>query len=490
MRVALIWPPDQSVLETVPLAFGLLVPPLRDAGHDVRIFNCSLEGWGPDDPAFLDAVRDFDPEVVGSTGWPSTVASAFAAVRALREVVPDAVQVIGGNYASLNPEVTWDTGLFDYVLRFEAETSFPQFLEALQRPNREGVDDVPGIYRRRDDGSLVKQAPHRTSDLDAIANLDYEVIELERYFQVGYMKTVLGKARKAPIFATRGCAYTCAFCTVWQSHGREARHHSAGFLVDQIRHLYDTYGVRHVNFMDDNPTHDMGFWKDFCEAVIEADFDDLVLENHRGVRLEHLDPEMLDLMRRAGFAHVIIAPETGSGRARALMKKTIRTEDIREKAAMIKEAGLGLHGFFILGFPGETAEDRQETFSFIREIGFDAVKIHKFMALPGTAAFQQLVAEGKIARDHTPDGSYLLGNAVPSYVDDDELDASLDREIFLFYAEFFAKAPWRFRHVLHMAPAKMVWRAFAGLTDGFVGSFRRLDGPSEAPPRTTNAVAK
>ena len=119
MRIALIWPSEQSVLETVPLAYGLLHPPLTAAGHEVKILNCSLEGWGPADPELLRQISEFQPDVVGATGWPTTVASAFASVRAIRVVAPDAVYVMGGNYATLNPEVTWETGLFDYIIRYE-----------------------------------------------------------------------------------------------------------------------------------------------------------------------------------------------------------------------------------------------------------------------------------------------------------------------------------------------------------------------------------
>ena len=467
MKIAFLWPPANSVEETLPLPFGLLFDVIRGHGHEVRLFNLPLEGWQPDAPEFLDAIGAFAPDLVGATAWPMSFTSSVATVRAVRQRLPGATYIIGGNYASLNPEVTYDTGLFDYVLMGEAERTFPRFLELLAARDRDGLAALEGIYFRDEAGHIVRNRNVFHADLDALGAFDYEFMELDRAIERGYQRTFLGARRKAPIIATRGCPYACHFCTVPAMNGTAPRHYSVGYLVGQITALYQKHSVRHINFMDDNPTMELDFFKELCRAIVARKKDGtlrgLVLENYRGTRLEHLDPEVCVLMKQAGFRHVVIAPESGSPRVRTMMNKEMSDEAVWAAVRMIKAAGLKLHGFFLVGYPGETVEERRQTYRFVREADFDAFKLHKFIALPGTASFRKLVKDGHIEEVYTPEG-YLLGNPLPNFNQDDPYD--VDREIFGEYAKFYLRFPWRIQELLRMAPVSMLWRALIGITRG------------------------
>jgi radical SAM superfamily enzyme YgiQ (UPF0313 family) len=469
LRIALVWPADQSRLETLPLSLGTLFSAIAHQGHDVRLFNFSLEQARPDDPKMIARMVRFAPDLVATTGWPNTVKSALATARTLRPRLPDATFAIGGNYATLNTEAVMNWGVFDYVFRGEVG-AWPRFVEALAAGAIETFERLPGLRFDTPDGRRIDNPPTYSASLDEDPVIDFDFIELERYFSIGYMRTVLGRARKGPVFASRGCPHVCKFCTAPLMNGRRHRHHSVAGLMAQIRTLYDRYGVRHINFMDDNPTHDMGFFKDFCREVIEADLPDLVLENYRGVRLERLDNELLHLMKRAGFKHLVIAPETGSASHRLAMGKTISTEAVRRVTKEIRAAGLGVQGFFMVGYPGETREDRQATYDFIRELDLDVFKLHKFVALPGTPIFHELVARGAVAPDYTPEG-YLLGNEVPEYLA--EQSGGLDAEIFNEYARFYLRYPHRLPHLLRGAPVEAVWRSAIGLARGAARGLRR-----------------
>lgn len=488
MKIAFIWPSDYSAYETVPLSLGILYDRIRDKGHDVRLFNLSLEGWAADAPELLQAIGAFQPDLVALTAWPTTAASAFVTARAIHPLLPDATFLMGGTYATLNAKVAYDKAGLDYVLCGEAERTFPQFVDLLAAGDRDGIAELPGIYFRRPDGTVVHNTPVRHADLDNLGEVDWEFVELNRYLGKGYMRTALGEKRKGPVIATRGCPYSCQFCTVPLVNGKATRRWSVEYVTRQIRRLYEDYGVRHINFMDDNPSQDIEHWKEVCRAIADMALPGLVLENHRGTRLERMDPEMLRLMKKAGFKHIVIAPESGSDEVRSLMKKSMSTTAVFEAARMIREAGLGLHGFFLVGYPGETREQRHETYRFIRALKFDAFKIHKFLALPGTAAFHSLVGRGLVEETYSPVG-YLLGNTLPNYNGDDP--ALLDREILTEYLRFYLTRPWKSVHVLRMAPPEMLWRALSGMVRGAATFFlSRLlpggrGGPRQLPAEAT-----
>ncbi len=476
MRIALIWPDANTVYQTLPLSLGILHSTIRDQGHVVRMFNLPLEGWRADSPEFRRAVADFRPELVGISVWAVSWKSCMAAIRRAREVAPSATYICGGNYPTLNPEPVWASGLFDYLVLGEAEETFPRLVQRLAA--KESVDDLPGIYLQRD-GRVIKNRNPFPENLDAVARVDWDFIELERAFSRGYMSTVLGPRRKVALFATRGCEYACNFCTAPLMNGQRLRHWSAEFVAREIRTLYQRFGVRLIYFMDDNGTQDRAFFKDLCRAIAELNLPDLGLDLYRGLRLENLDEEMLRLMYRAGFRTATIAPESGSERVRKLMKKDMEDADIRRAARMIRDAGLSVQGYFIIGYPGETAAERRESYRYVYELGLDVFSLHKYMALPGTPTFRKLVQLGKIGRDHT-DSSHLIGEGLPNYNGD--LPAAIDREIFLQYAKFYARRPWKITHLLRMASAGGLWRSLSGTASAAAKAVFGMGDPNAPTP--------
>ena len=459
MRIAFIWPHTNTVYQTLPLSLGLLYSSIRDQRHDVRMFNLPLEGWRASSPEYRDAIASFQPDLVCISMWSVSFKSSVAAVQVARQVAPNAVTLGGGNYPTLNAPQAYAAGCFDYLMLGESELSFPAFVRALASGDRRAIDDVPGLYYETDDGRVVRNRNPFVTDLDRLGAVDYEFIELERAFARGYMATVLGPKRKLAMLATRGCEYACHFCTAPIMNGKTLRHYSVPFLVSEIRNAYERYGVRMIYFMDDNATQDRAFFEALCRGIAALGYGDLTLELYRGVRLENLDPQILRWMKRAGFEMVTIAPESGSARVRALMKKDMEEGDIRRAARMIRDAGLSVQGYFIVGYPGETAAERRESYRFIEELDLDVFSLHKYQAIPGTATFLKLVRKGQVTREHT-DESHLIGEGLPNYNGD--LPHEIDREIFQTYASFYARKPARLRHLLAMASAGGLWRSLRG----------------------------
>jgi radical SAM superfamily enzyme YgiQ (UPF0313 family) len=479
MRIALLWPDANTVYQTLPLSLAILHSTIKDQGHEVRMFNLPLEGWRADSPAFRRALAAFRPDLVGISVWAVSFKSSVAAMRVAREVAPNATFICGGNYPTLNPEQAWAPGCFDYVVMGEAERTFPELVRHLAAGDRKPLETLPGLYFHTGDGRVVRNRNSFPEDLDAVSRVDWDFVQLERAFERGYMSTVIGPRRKVALFATRGCEYACNFCTAPLMNGQRLRHWSVEFVTREIRMLYERHGVRLFYFMDDNATQDRAFFKELCRGIAELGLPDLGLDLYRGVRLENLDEEMLHLMYRAGFRTATIAPESGSDRVRKLMRKDMRDEDVRRAAKMIRDAGLSVQGYFIIGFPGETAGERRESYRYIYQLGLDVFSLHKYMALPGTPTFRKLVQLGRITREHT-DESHLIGEGLPNYNGDLPID--IDREIFLEYAKFYARRPWKIVHLLRMASAGGLWRSLSGTAAAAAKAALGIGEPGVATP--------
>lgn len=463
MRIAFIWPHGFTGYQTIPLSLSLLNYSIREQGHDVRLFNLPLEGWGSDAPEFQAALESFRPNLVAISAWAVSFNSSAAAARTVRSRVPEATILLGGNYPTLSPDEAWATGCFDYLLLGEAENTFPMFVQRLASGDREGIATIDGIYYHDGNGAVVSRPrPPFLTDLDQIGEIDYEFIQLERALRKGYLATGIGPKRKVSMMLTRGCEYNCRYCTAQWMYGPELRHHSVDYVVRQIRLLHDRYGIREIIFQDDNATQGRTFFKSLLRGIIAMGLPKMEFEFGRGVRLETLDEEMLGLMKLAGFQRVTIAPEAGSDRIRDKMGKNMARESIDTAARLIREADLSLQGYFIVGYPTETPAERQETYQMVRDLNFDVFSLHKYQAIPGSSSFKQLVANGQVSRDHTDEG-HLIGEPLPNYNDEDP--KVLDKEILKTYARFYMRRPWRLINLLRMA-------SLGGLTRAILGTFK------------------
>ena len=108
-----------------------------------------------------------------------------------------------------------------------------------------------------------------------------------------------------------------------------------------------------------------------------------------GVRGDLFDDELLDKMKAAGAYMITFAPETGSKRMQRFIKKNARVDKLKEVVAAASDRGIYCHGFFMVGFPSETAEEVKETFDWALTSKLNTASFFVVNAHPGTVLYEQ-----------------------------------------------------------------------------------------------------
>ena len=224
---------------------------------------------------------------------------------------------------------------------------------------------------------------------------DYDSIRLEYYTRHGYRWNCPPKIN-APIWVTRGCPYRCGFCAAPDLNGKPVRSHSIPYMMEWIKYLYFQRGVRWVNILDDNFTFHKKYAKEFCRAVIDLNLKGLRFGTPNGIRMERGDKELWELMKQAGWKMLLIAPESGSEKTIKRMDKDLDLKIVPRVVKEIREAGLKVQGFLILGYPGESEEDLLATRELILTCNFNFVFMASFQPLPGTPIYKELVANKEL----------------------------------------------------------------------------------------------
>jgi len=385
---------------SLPVSLGYLKSNIAAAEHCVRIFDCVLNGWESDSPVLRQLLAEFDPQVVGVSCFSATYPEGLRLLARVKEWNPAAITVMGGIHATLAPAEVMRNGWVDYLLRGEAELSFPVFLAELVNENRNWAA-VNGLVYRSPGGDIVFNPVTLESNLDRINIPDYRAIRLDEYIRKGYRYACENK-RNAPVWFTRGCPYSCEYCSAPAINGRIIRRHSVEYIARWIRHLYFQENIRWINIMDDNFTFDVDYAKQVCREIIKLGLNGLYFGTPNGIRIQRADGELFLLMKKAGWKTIFISPESGSQKTLKSMKKNFDLADLPLKIQAARDAGLRVIGNFIVGYPGETRADIRETISLIRKCKFDFFFIFNFQPLPGTPVYARLVREGEIAADFLP----------------------------------------------------------------------------------------
>jgi radical SAM superfamily enzyme YgiQ (UPF0313 family) len=343
-------------------------------------------------------------------------------------------------YAYWNRAMEHDA--IDFGFRGEAEQSFGVFINEVEKGGKNWAGIQGLIYRSA--GTVQANEFSLIENLDDLVPPDYHFISLDRYIALGY-RLHCPEKMNAPILATRGCPYRCAFCAAPLLNGKHVRTHSPEYIARVVKHLYDEFGIRWFNFVDDNFTFHVAWCKDVCDRLIALNLKGVGYGTPNGIRFQRGDMELWQKMKQAGWQSVVVAPESGSEATILRMHKDIKLETLPPIIRDMRSCGLIVQGFFIIGYPGEGIEDIKKTVAFIKICNFDFFYLNNFQPIPGTSIYEELVASGEIS-DMTLPNNYSDGIRV--YTPPGLRDFNFSKFVLKTYFFYALTHPRVFIHIL------------------------------------------
>jgi radical SAM superfamily enzyme YgiQ (UPF0313 family) len=370
---------------TLPFTIAYGATLARREGHDVRVTDVwSTERTMED---VLAEIRTFDPEVIvfeaHAEAFP-VVAGCAARVREFSR----ARRVAYGSVPTFLPErVVGPGACFDVAMAGESELTLLDLLAVFDAGGAaQAPADVDGIaFWDAEAGKLVRTRPRELPrDLDVLPSVDYELFRLEDYCKYSFPMPIHGRVRWGHVLATRGCPYPCTHCSFdhRQSYGRPLRRHSPRRLVDDLERLVRRHGVNAVSIEDDIFTLDRRYVLAICD---ELEARALGLRWVAQTRVDCLDAELVERMKRAGCAGLSLGIESGSDRVLGVLKKGFTRQEALDGIRLCQERGLMLRLLFMIGNPTETAAEIEDTLELARQARAITIQVHISTPYPGTS---------------------------------------------------------------------------------------------------------
>jgi anaerobic magnesium-protoporphyrin IX monomethyl ester cyclase len=265
-------------------------------------------------------------------------------------------------------------------------------------------------------------------DLDEIPPYDYDCLDLEGYkinpnssryavkekYQLTYIEEIqnennelpilnygeetigsvksIGELRYSmPIMTSRGCPFKCTFCASHAAHGRDMRYHSIQRVMDDIKRMVKKYGIDGVVIQDD---HFMAGKHRPYNIVKQIGELGLGMYFQNALAIYALDLDFLKLLKKSGVDSLVLPIESGSNRVlKEIMKKPLRLDIIPRVLRDCREAGIFTDCNIIIGMPGETRDDIDNSISFLKTIYADWFRIFTAMPIAGSDMYLQCLEE-------------------------------------------------------------------------------------------------
>lgn len=415
MKVLLINPPNSVLAKWnlplhifQPLGIAYIAAILEKAGYEVKILDALALGWrnerviegikyvGLTQEQIAKEIKEYSPDVVGIAFlFTPQAREAHETAKTTKRVEPNIFVMAGGAHATTLPENVLSNPNIDCVVMGEGEYTVLELIQNLK--NNKSWHEIQGIaYREKNDRIVKTPARPAIENLDDLPFPAYHLLPMEIYFKaakkVKSARSISTFGKKwATIITSRGCPFSCIFCTVHLVMKRGWRARSPENVVAEIENLIKNYGIEHLDIEDDNFTLKEERVKKILDSIIEKKID-IEWSTPNGIRADAVDEELIEKMKKSGCTRTIVAPESGNQYVvNNIIGKTLDLEKINQVVRWCKKYKLLVEAFFVLGFPRETKEQMYDTITYakkLRKIGVDDCAFYIATPFYGTQLYK------------------------------------------------------------------------------------------------------
>lgn len=217
-------------------------------------------------------------------------------------------------------------------------------------------------------------------DLDALPFPRWDQFDIRRFrYQI-----ITNKGITLPMLGSRGCPYTCNYCPYLVNSSYRVR--SAESIVDEIRYLSAKYNIRGISFRDPNLTFNKKRAHEFADLLLRYNLD---VRWSMEARTDRLDPELVQLLYRAGLRSIEVGVESSNQQVlRDNKRKAIPRTQQESIIECCHKLGIRVIANYTLGLPNDTIEGIRETIRYAKKLNTFAIQFTVTTPYPGTQFYE------------------------------------------------------------------------------------------------------
>lgn len=316
------------------------------------------EGYDLAFDSFSDKILNTKPDVVAISSMPSTLPFAIILCQWIKDKNKDIITILGGSGSSFQADkIILNFPDINFVMRGEAENSFPLFLKELE--NHKNINhnfNIDGLVYKINNKIIDNGWPDAVKNLDNYPIPLYELCEPHSDGGIN-----LGRYNSIGVENGRGCVYKCTFCSSSYFFNRNNRLKSVDRVLQEIKKAVSYIGIKDIMFHHDIMTYDKPYINELCVKLKEQ-LPEITWSCN--TRLDAIDNELVKTMYDSGCREIFIGVEGTTENIQNIVGKKVDLVKMEEIINSMYEAGYKRFCLScIIGIPGTTKQDIHSFFS-------------------------------------------------------------------------------------------------------------------------------
>ncbi|MBU1912654.1 MAG: B12-binding domain-containing radical SAM protein [Candidatus Omnitrophica bacterium] len=458
MRLAFVYPPQEVCRIFYPEKIrrqynreGAILPPLGIAylaailekKHVVKIIEANALRLSLDE--VIDQLRDFKPDALLFSLITTDFRPNLEWIKAIKKQI-DVPVIVGGPQPSIYPTETLTYDEIDFCVVGEGWETLPELLDCVA--GKGDYKSVKGIALKENGEIVLTEKRQAKLNINNVPFPARHLLPNESY------TTILSKRRPiTAIMSSSGCPFNCLYC----GHSYDVILRDPVRVVDEMEECAKKYGIKEILFYDETFSLDKHRAAMICEELIKRKLD---IACTIRTRADLVDELLVKLFARAGCIRISFGIESADPEALKWLRRNLSLPQIVDAVRWAKREKIDTLGFFMIGYPGESAQGIQKTIALAKQLDLDYVQINKLVTLPDTQLYTMF--KEKTGKDLWRD--YVLGKAdfasfapLNSKLTVEELDMWLKKAYRSFY--------FRPRYILNRLRNVTSFKEFCGLVN-------------------------
>lgn len=378
---------------------GVIYPPLgllylaaeakRCNLGDIKIIDANVLKMN--NKEVVSRIQNYNPDIIGISSNIVTHKAAIELVALIRQNGLKQCLLAGGPHPVLFPEKYLDG--CDIVVNGEGEKTFCGILEAYK--NKKEIYSLEGILYKNNGSIIRNKSRGFLENLEELAFPDYSLLEPSLSYYSKHSRIV--KNIMAPIITSRGCPYQCTYCNK-SIFGSRFRYRNADNIIKEINWLHNNFKVDQVDILDDN----FNLITERAEEVLDKLEDmnlGIAISCHNGLRADKISESLARKLKKNGVFKVGLGIETGDVELMKGIKKNLDLGKVKNAISILRKQGITVHGYFILGLPGDTPSSMRQTIKFAKQVNPHFCNFAICIPFPGSEVYNKIKKEGRFLED-------------------------------------------------------------------------------------------
>lgn len=376
MRVLLIQPTSSiwfidRVYMHEPLALEYLGAGLKRDGHDVLLLDARIDG------DVFSRGRDFQPDIVGLTGYTSQVNIVKELAEKFKAGSCPPFVVVGGHHATVRP-IDFNISSIDLIVIGEGVSSLREITRNFAAGKN--FDEIDGLAVPGETLQFTRVRPHCS-----LNDLPMPDRSLTARYRNHYFSEWLQPL--ASVRTSLGCVGRCNFCALWSLTGGKYLKRDPKKVIEELLSIDE----ENIFFCDD---------ESMCDVRRMALLAELISEN--GIQKNYFlyaradtivrNPDLFAKWRDIGLRQVFVGMESFSDSHLQAMNKGITLAQQEQAVDVLRDLGILLYASFVVN-PDFTCEDFRSLTAYVRRLKLHHASFSILTPLPGTVLYEERQAD-------------------------------------------------------------------------------------------------